>query len=164
MASYICEDCGKSFATNSKFNFHRKYHVKSDKEEECKFCRKKFNNTIKLSQHQSKCERFWCEYCSETFTKGALNRHTETVHGKAFLKCNVCDFVTARKDRLKKHIAVCLVKGLNKRYDCEQCNSSFDSAAFLNNHKRIHESKKPCKFCLIECLGNSFHILKSWDK
>ena len=62
MASYICEDCGKSFATNYKFNFHRKYHVKSDKEEECKFCRKNFNNTIKLSQHQSKCERFWCEY------------------------------------------------------------------------------------------------------
>ena len=48
---------------------------------------------------------FKCEECSEAFkTKQHLDRHMTTHTGEKPFACPHCDYRTARKDDLKKHI------------------------------------------------------------
>ena len=63
------------------------------------------------------------------------------------IKCNQCDFASAREDNMKKHLKTHIsVDKLNK---CNQCDYASYNAGYLRKHFEIHSEEKTynCNQC-----------------
>ena len=119
---------------------------------------KRTGNIRAVYDEKENPKKFKCNTCNfSTATKGTLKKHIETVHEeiKPF-KCNICNYKAAINSNLKHHIAS-IHQGI-KAFKCNICNYKCAAKANLKRHtKSVHEGSKPfkCKLCDYETSRNS---------
>lgn len=99
---YICEECGKSFATSGCLTQHHITHVK-ERAWQCPHCPKKFKGLVHLRKH--------------------IDIHNEDVH-----VCPDCGKQMNTKRNLRVHM---LVHSDQKKYKCQFCDFEFKRAYTL---------------------------------
>ncbi|XP_066062109.1 zinc finger protein 131-like isoform X1 [Chamaea fasciata] len=165
---FHCEKCNRSF----KLFYHFKEHMKTHSAEsyKCDTCNKSYLRESALKQHHtchhldeggaSKKQRpgkkiHICQYCDKQFDHfGHFKEHLRKHTGEKPFECPNCHEHFARNSTLKCHLTAChsgagAKKGRKKLYECQVCNSMFNSWDQFKNHLVIHTGDKPnhCTLC-----------------
>ncbi|XP_063280843.1 zinc finger protein 131-like isoform X3 [Prinia subflava] len=165
---FHCEKCNRSF----KLFYHFKEHMKTHSAEsyKCDTCNKSYLRESALKQHltchhldegsASKKQRpgkkiHICQYCDKQFDHfGHFKEHLRKHTGEKPFECPNCHEHFARNSTLKCHLTACqsgagAKKGRKKLYECQVCNSVFNSWDQFKNHLVIHTGDKPnhCTLC-----------------
>ncbi|XP_061756283.1 zinc finger protein 131 isoform X2 [Nerophis ophidion] len=136
--TFRCSKCDRSF----KLYYHLKQHLKTHLEE--------------LAQNQKAQKRVHvCEYCKKHFDHfGHFKEHLRKHTGEKPYECPDCHEKFARNSTLKCHMAACqngagAKKGRKKLYECQVCNSVFNSWDQFKDHLVSHTGDKPnhCTMC-----------------
>ncbi|NXH52983.1 ZN131 protein, partial [Rhabdornis inornatus] len=165
---FHCEKCNRSF----KLFYHFKEHMKTHSAEsyKCDICNKSYLRESALKQHltchhldeggASKKQRpgkkiHICQYCDKQFDHfGHFKEHLRKHTGEKPFECPNCHERFARNSTLKCHLTACqsgagAKKGRKKLYECQVCNSVFNSWDQFKDHLVIHTGDKPnhCTLC-----------------
>ncbi|NXN30405.1 ZN131 protein, partial [Nycticryphes semicollaris] len=165
---FHCEKCNRSF----KLFYHFKEHMKTHSTEsyKCDICNKRYLRESALKQHLtcyhldeggvSKKQRpgkkiHICQYCDKQFDHfGHFKEHLRKHTGEKPFECPNCHERFARNSTLKCHLTACqsgagAKKGRKKLYECQVCNSVFNSWDQFKDHLVIHTGDKPnhCTLC-----------------
>ncbi|XP_055967985.1 zinc finger protein 131 isoform X3 [Sorex fumeus] len=165
---FHCEKCNRSF----KLFYHFKEHMKSHSTEsfKCEICNKRYLRESAWKQHLncyhleeggvSKKQRTGkkihiCQYCDKQFDHfGHFKEHLRKHTGEKPFECPNCHERFARNSTLKCHLTACQTgvgakKGRKKLYECQVCNSVFNSWDQFKDHLVIHTGDKPnhCTLC-----------------
>ncbi|XP_020852136.1 zinc finger protein 131 isoform X1 [Phascolarctos cinereus] len=165
---FHCEKCNRSF----KLFYHFKEHMKSHSTEsfKCDICNKRYLRESAWKQHltcyhleeggASKKQRpgkkiHVCQYCDKQFDHfGHFKEHLRKHTGEKPFECPNCHERFARNSTLKCHLTACqsgvgAKKGRKKLYECQVCNSVFNSWDQFKDHLVIHTGDKPnhCTLC-----------------
>ncbi|XP_071433832.1 zinc finger protein 131-like isoform X2 [Pithys albifrons albifrons] len=147
-------------------------HMKTHSAEsyKCDICNKRYLRESALKQHltcyhldegrASKKQRpgkkiHICQYCDKQFDHfGHFKEHLRKHTGEKPFECPNCRERFARNSTLKCHLTACqsgagAKKGRKKLYECQVCNSVFNSWDQFKNHLVIHTGDKPnhCTLC-----------------
>ncbi|XP_031950968.1 zinc finger protein 131-like isoform X1 [Corvus moneduloides] len=147
-------------------------HMKTHSAEsyKCDICSKRYLRESALKQHltchhldeggASKKQRpgkkiHICQYCDKQFDHfGHFKEHLRKHTGEKPFECPNCHEHFARNSTLKCHLTACqsgagAKKGRKKLYECQVCNSMFNSWDQFKNHLVIHTGDKPnhCTLC-----------------
>ena len=91
----------------------------------------------KRKPYEKQCED--CDYKADTENRWSYHRN---VHQNIEYSCDLCDFKSKRKQlvlfhKISKH-------DIGERFDCQNCEKSFNRPHSLNNHQRyVHEGVEP---------------------
>ncbi|XP_060092013.1 zinc finger protein 131 isoform X1 [Heteronotia binoei] len=165
---FHCEKCNRSF----KLFYHFKEHMKTHSTEsyKCDLCNKRYLRESALKQHltcyhldeggANKKQRpgkkiHVCQYCDKQFDHfGHFKEHLRKHTGEKPFECPNCHERFARNSTLKCHLTACqsgagAKKGRKKLYECQVCNSVFNSWDQFKDHLVIHTGDKPnhCTIC-----------------
>lgn len=96
-----------------------------------------------------------CQYCDKRFDHfGHFKEHLRKHTGEKPFECPNCHERFARNSTLKCHLTACQTgvgakKGRKKLYECQVCNSVFNSWDQFKDHLVIHTGDKPnhCTLC-----------------
>ncbi|XP_075582349.1 zinc finger protein 131 isoform X1 [Pelecanus crispus] len=147
---------------------HMKTH--STESYKCDMCNKRYLRESALKQHlscyhldeggASKKQRpgkkiHICQYCDKQFDHfGHFKEHLRKHTGEKPFECPNCHERFARNSTLKCHLTACqsgagAKKGRKKLYECQVCNSVFNSWDQFKDHLVIHTGDKPnhCTLC-----------------
>ncbi|XP_010164167.1 zinc finger protein 131 isoform X2 [Antrostomus carolinensis] len=147
---------------------HMKTH--STESYKCDICNKRYLRESALKQHltcyhldeggASKKQRpgkkiHICQYCDKQFDHfGHFKEHLRKHTGEKPFECPNCHERFARNSTLKCHLTACqsgagAKKGRKKLYECQVCNSVFNSWDQFKDHLVIHTGDKPnhCTIC-----------------
>ncbi|XP_064592175.1 zinc finger protein 131 isoform X2 [Zonotrichia leucophrys gambelii] len=147
---------------------HMKTH--STENYKCDICNKRYLRESALKQHltcyhldeggASKKQRpgkkiHVCQYCDKQFDHfGHFKEHLRKHTGEKPFECPNCHERFARNSTLKCHLTACqsgagAKKGRKKLYECQVCNSVFNSWDQFKDHLVIHTGDKPnhCTLC-----------------
>ncbi|XP_065716936.2 zinc finger protein 131 isoform X2 [Patagioenas fasciata] len=147
---------------------HMKTH--STESYKCDICNKRYLRESALKQHltcyhldeggASKKQRpgkkiHICQYCEKQFDHfGHFKEHLRKHTGEKPFECPNCHERFARNSTLKCHLTACqsgagAKKGRKKLYECQVCNSVFNSWDQFKDHLVIHTGDKPnhCTLC-----------------
>ncbi|XP_064901093.1 zinc finger protein 131-like isoform X5 [Columba livia] len=147
---------------------HMKTH--STESYKCDTCNKRYLRESALKQHltcyhldeggASKKQRpgkkiHICQYCDKQFDHfGHFKEHLRKHTGEKPFECPNCHERFARNSTLKCHLTACqsgtgAKKGRKKLYECQVCNSVFNSWDQFKDHLVIHTGDKPnhCTLC-----------------
>ncbi|XP_054143651.1 zinc finger protein 131 isoform X3 [Melozone crissalis] len=136
----------------------------------CDRCNKRYLRESALKQHltcyhldeggASKKQRpgkkiHVCQYCDKQFDHfGHFKEHLRKHTGEKPFECPNCHERFARNSTLKCHLTACqsgagAKKGRKKLYECQVCNSVFNSWDQFKDHLVIHTGDKPnhCTLC-----------------
>lgn len=100
---YICEECGKSFATSGCLTQHNVTHVK-ERSWQCPHCPSKFKGLVHLRKHMDihNDDAHVCPDCGKQMnTKRNLRVHMLVHSDQKKYKCQFCDFEFKRAYTLK---------------------------------------------------------------
>ncbi|XP_051846425.1 zinc finger protein 131 isoform X2 [Sminthopsis crassicaudata] len=147
-------------------------HMKSHSTEsfKCDICNKRYLRESAWKQHltcyhleeggASKKQRpgkkiHVCQYCDKQFDHfGHFKEHLRKHTGEKPFECPNCHERFARNSTLKCHLTACqsgvgAKKGRKKLYECQVCNSVFNSWDQFKDHLVIHTGDKPnhCTLC-----------------
>ncbi|XP_061473245.1 zinc finger protein 131 [Rhineura floridana] len=165
---FHCEKCNRTF----KLFYHFKEHMKTHSTEsyKCDLCNKRYLRESALKQHltcyhldeggANKKQRpgkkiHVCQYCDKQFDHfGHFKEHLRKHTGEKPFECPNCHERFARNSTLKCHLTACqsgagAKKGRKKLYECQVCNSVFNSWDQFKDHLVIHTGDKPnhCTLC-----------------
>ncbi|XP_074424664.1 zinc finger protein 131-like isoform X2 [Larus michahellis] len=147
---------------------HMKTH--STESYKCDICNKRYLRESALKQHltcyhldeggASKKQRpgkkiHICQYCDKQFDHfGHFKEHLRKHTGEKPFECPNCHERFARNSTLKCHLTACqsgvgAKKGRKKLYECQVCNSVFNSWDQFKDHLVVHTGDKPnhCTLC-----------------
>ncbi|XP_068214987.1 uncharacterized protein [Palaemon carinicauda] len=122
----------------------------------CPKCNKNFSTRLKMDRHHQHIHlgvapwkgTYLCEECGKTFTqKIGLRVHRIYKHGDPKLfQCNNCNFKSATKAKLKRHI---LTHYDDRIFTCEVCGMALKTQSTYKNHMSLHtnEGKYQCDVC-----------------
>ncbi|XP_010141640.1 PREDICTED: zinc finger protein 131 isoform X2 [Buceros rhinoceros silvestris] len=159
---------GDSATDPSSKQEHMKTH--STESYKCDICNKRYLRESALKQHltcyhldeggASKKQRpgkkiHICQYCDKQFDHfGHFKEHLRKHTGEKPFECPNCHERFARNSTLKCHLTACqsgagAKKGRKKLYECQVCNSVFNSWDQFKDHLVIHTGDKPnhCTLC-----------------
>ncbi|XP_041926318.1 zinc finger protein 131 [Alosa sapidissima] len=138
---FVCRHCGKAYAREGALKQHlNSYHYEAEEQSRRQRPQKKVHV---------------CEYCDKQFDHfGHFKEHLRKHTGEKPFECPDCHERFARNSTLKCHMAACqngcgAKKGRKKLYECQVCNSVFNSWDQFKDHLVIHTGEKPnhCTFC-----------------
>ncbi|XP_028916363.1 zinc finger protein 131 isoform X3 [Ornithorhynchus anatinus] len=163
----IQEDDGTATYPTSKQEHMKSHSTESFK---CDICNKRYLRESAWKQHltcyhleeggASKKPRpgkkiHVCQYCDKQFDHfGHFKEHLRKHTGEKPFECPNCHERFSRNSTLKCHLTAChsgegAKKGRKKLYECQVCNSVFDSWDQFKDHLVIHTGEKPnhCTLC-----------------
>ncbi|XP_063837093.1 zinc finger protein 675-like isoform X1 [Ostrinia nubilalis] len=115
--SLQCDQCDKTFSSNSNLNHHVKYKH--------------------LMVHRE--AKYTCEDCGRKFkTKRVLTGHMLVHSGEKNFECEVCKKKFGRLSSLKEHLKI---HRNDKRWSCGACAVCFVQKCSLKNHIRVHHAE-----------------------
>nr|XP_060617429.1 zinc finger protein 131 [Anolis sagrei ordinatus] len=165
---YHCEKCNRTFKSFYHFKEHMKTHTMESYK--CELCNKRYLRESALKQHLT-CYHFdegaankkqrsgkkihVCQYCDKQFDHfGHFKEHIRKHTGERPFQCPNCHEFFARNSTLKCHLTAChseagAKKGRKKLYECQVCNSIFNSWEQFKDHLVTHTGDKPnhCTLC-----------------
>ncbi|CAG5057411.1 unnamed protein product [Parnassius apollo] len=149
---FICETCGKRFATSQRMVNHARTHERG--EFPCKRCQDSFPSYASLYAHIAKVhrsnKRYKCPICDEKFAsyKHRL-KHLNTVHGEktAIFPCPSCPRVFDLCSRRTAHIRFQHLQERN--HSCSLCFMKFFTKYELQEHSIKHGGERiyQCDVC-----------------
>ncbi|XP_038221172.1 zinc finger protein 2 homolog isoform X5 [Zerene cesonia] len=138
---FICETCGKGFATTQRMLNHSKTHERGDFP--CKHCGDMLSSYAALYAHVSRVhksnKRYKCPICDEKFASYKYRmRHLNTVHGEktALFPCPSCPKVFDLCSRRTAHIKSQHLQERN--HACGSCGMKFFTNYELQEHSIKH--------------------------
>ena len=164
--SFLCDKCGKSFASQASYHYHVKSHSE-DSKFDCEKCSETFSDFNNYARHRNahrsphfqlehKCEECGIIICG----KGKLSRHQQEVHdietrfniNKTSVsvyphKCFQCSARYKRKHDLDRHIEA--KHSQHEGYSCGKCTKTFK---YSSSHKRH------IKTCTAAIHGHDNHL------
>ncbi|XP_065075757.1 zinc finger protein 62 homolog [Ochlerotatus camptorhynchus] len=145
---FICEVCGKTYATSTSLVCHRSRHEEYQRFK-CDECPKAFTFRCYLETHKRAehlRERLICSLCGKQFKYSQdLKVHTRQHEDDKPFKCDQCPSEFRYPSALRSHKA-CHEKTV---FSCDICNKAFKYANSLRVHKRLHSGIKRfrCEIC-----------------
>ncbi|KAM4875205.1 zinc finger protein 131 isoform 3-T4 [Thomomys bottae] len=139
--SFKCEICNKRYLRESAWKQHLNcYHLEE--------------GGVSKKQRTGKKIHI-CQYCDKQFDHfGHFKEHLRKHTGEKPFECPNCHERFARNSTLKCHLTACQTgvgakKGRKKLYECQVCNSVFNSWDQFKDHLVIHTGDKPnhCTLC-----------------
>ncbi|XP_016054169.1 PREDICTED: zinc finger protein 131 isoform X2 [Miniopterus natalensis] len=139
--SFKCEICNKRYLRESAWKQHLScYHLEE--------------GGVNKKQRTGKKIHI-CQYCEKQFDHfGHFKEHLRKHTGEKPFECPNCHERFARNSTLKCHLTACQTgvgakKGRKKLYECQVCNSVFNSWDQFKDHLVIHTGDKPnhCTLC-----------------
>ncbi|KAK2109471.1 hypothetical protein P7K49_009217 [Saguinus oedipus] len=106
---FMCETCGKSFASKEYLKHHNRIHTGS-KPFKCEVCFRTFAQRNSLYQHikvHTGERPYCCDQCGKQFTQlNALQRHRRIHTGERPFMCNACGRTFTDKSTLRRHTSI----------------------------------------------------------
>ncbi|XP_060046987.1 zinc finger protein 131 isoform X2 [Erinaceus europaeus] len=139
--SFKCDICNKRYLRESAWKQHLScYHLEE--------------GGVSKKQRTGK-KIHVCQYCEKQFDHfGHFKEHLRKHTGEKPFECPNCHERFARNSTLKCHLTACQTgvgakKGRKKLYECQVCNSVFNSWDQFKDHLVIHTGDKPnhCTLC-----------------
>ncbi|XP_018016036.1 transcription factor Sp1 [Hyalella azteca] len=150
---YECDECGKSFRSNSTLKVHLKSHTEV-KALPCPHCEQVFPQRHILQQHlidEHPSYNLICHYCKKVFTReDTLRSHLVRMHETdGGLNCNVCGKNFPSQGQLEAHVRVHTGE---RPFRCQLCSRAFVQKVHLKTHLRtMHQTldapTTPCRLC-----------------
>ena len=148
-AAFECSQCENTYHTKKDLREHMLNKHKCSTFQ-CNKCTETFLSNIGLNTHRKQCgmKLYRCKYCN--FVRSSLklfSAHVKNVHTKKSThKCNMCPFLTSKKQQLTDHMNAHL--GVHP-YKCKLCEFSCVKKYQLTSHQRTHsgEKKYKCQKC-----------------
>lgn len=151
--SFSCEYCQQTFKIKSDVQAHiRRSHL-AKTVFKCGTCGLEFTRKCTRDAHEtrhSNVYNFPCQQCEKKFKlKSALHKHIRKVHKEPGFHCEYCSKSFHIKNTMLNHIEH--AHGVQMRFVCDICVTSFDSQEKLTTHKNRHENPKmfECARCLL---------------
>lgn len=150
--NYICETCGKAFASKARLRGHVRSHEEG--EFPCRYCDQVFDRVTKRENHVSKEHksgiRYACKRCNISLTSFyARQKHLAEVHNEELkrYKCKACSQSYVTPGHLSSHVRR---DHLNERnHKCNKCDLAFYTKNSLNMHMIKHDGERihSCPVC-----------------
>ena len=135
----ICDKCGESYPSLTKFNAHRA----TCKKHKCTKCDLRFATGQELKEHAGTHRvRFHCDECeTEPFhSQGALEQHRKIVHG-GVIACPHCEKTFSRADHRDAHV--------KNKHDAETANKCACGKTYVKKSQlERHEEQ-----CVVSTIG-----------
>jgi hypothetical protein len=162
---FMCETCGKKFATDKSMEVHQKVVHENQKPYSCTMCDYKAGQKASLVGHMQGVHEnrkpHVCEHCGySTVSKSTLNNHLRMVHERRRPHvCSQCSRAFASRHGLHTHVQ--LIHEQQTPHCCEVCGRRFKRKPELINHVRcVHEGKyHVCQVC-----GHNFYSLRNLER
>ncbi|KAL7044370.1 hypothetical protein ACKWTF_001895 [Chironomus riparius] len=154
----ICEVCGKLIDRN-KYERHRKYGHKENKDNKCDLCNKTFTSAYNLQYHLAhhvNARLFICNECPKAYnTASDLAQHQRTHDkGRDPLKCDECGMLFEARSKYNSHLKIHkpvvkqpYVPRKGEPKECPICEKSFISLSKHNKIVHMNQRNYDCEFC-----------------
>uniref|UniRef100_UPI00398EAFCE zinc finger protein 142 isoform X2 n=1 Tax=Pristiophorus japonicus TaxID=55135 RepID=UPI00398EAFCE len=140
--------CGSLFGTEAGMEAHRRTHYAFH----CDHCDFVCSNKHAFRRHKRRghpgSEELACRFCPyKTFNPVEFNDHVGKMHANEKIhKCGECDFATAHKRVLNRHV---LLHTGEKPHKCELCDFTCRDVGYLSKHMLTHSDDK--NYMCTEC-------------
>lgn len=119
----VCDICGSAFASHLRLVHHKAIHTGGHP---CDICKKIYTTSTNLKRHKAKTHE--------------LERNVRT------LRCTHCPERFAEHFKKLNHLKD--AHGVTFTFECDNCNSIFDSRRALTAHtNKFHTDKTKCRLC-----------------
>ena len=150
---FCCLLCAQNFRFQSHLRNHEAVCKGLSDYPQCDSSQKTFKSGKTLQIHQAKVHEvkleerpFICLKCEKRFKlKNHLKNHAKICKGfKDYIKCNDCKKKFKSNESFKKHMKICKPA---KRYNCNECESSFVSFKEITDHRLQKHKNVVCDIC-----------------
>ena len=141
---YKCDRCEYAAHGEKKVILHKRTVHEKIKEYICNICNCAFGLLQTLHRHKAakhgEVKSYTCELCEHTeTTQLLLKTHKANTHGDIKHKCEVCEFTSYQKSKIRRHNRAIHEK--IKDYMCDICSRNFGQMQTLLRHKRVQHEK-----------------------
>ncbi|XP_053623449.1 zinc finger protein draculin-like [Plodia interpunctella] len=150
--NYICENCGKAFASKARLRGHMRTHEVGHFP--CRHCDAVFDRVTKRENHVSKEHkagvRYACKRCNISLTSFyARQKHLAEVHNEELkrYKCKACPQSYITPGHLSSHVRRDHLHERNHK--CDKCDLAFYTKNALKMHMIKHDGERihTCHIC-----------------
>lgn len=169
---YFCE-CGETFNTKKKLEWHKEIH--ESKPKQCMYCSERYVHLASLTRHIRKAhdshfipqtesnikkKNVSCPICNMVFMEKSLKLHMLQHSSPRQYGCIVCGKRFQTKWNLHFHRWTHASR-MSKPFKCSMCKGAFVRLSELQAHLRTHYGTKPftCNHC-----GRQFNRKHNWQR
>ncbi|XP_055528149.1 zinc finger protein 391-like [Wyeomyia smithii] len=140
---FVCDTCGKTFASKGNLKKHQYTHTPSEMPFVCGICSKQFPTSNKLKEHNLRHEgvkNHTCPHCGlRKTTMHELRQHIKHMHAHPrSVACEMCPRRFNDVGSLNVHVRI--VHLGEKRHKCPVCEWAFGRSDHLKRHMKSHNT------------------------
>lgn len=140
--NFICEFCGKGFATRQRKSNHVRLHIKG--QFACRFCDESFPSFTERVTHtiktHSNTNRYKCPICNDNFASYySRNKHLSCMHNEKSTRygCHLCEKEFGSSSHRTAHVKREHLREMN--FMCTVCGKKFCGKSELKEHMIKHD-------------------------